>query len=304
MAERDSQVWFNGTFMPAGAARLPVTDHAVQYGAGLFETFRTWDGRAPFLSRHLARLRAGCAQYRIAPPAGALLPQAEQGLPSILRELLARNGWSDAVFRYTVTAGEAPPGLPAEPYRHPSEIITLRRLPAAPAGGWSLHVLRTPRLPPEHFPRPKSLQFANGLAGRWEALDRGLGIGTEGLMLTTDGMVAEGVTSNVFLQIGDALCTPALELGVLPGVMRGLALKWARDDGIAVREGMFPVATLKHAGMVILTSAVVGIAPVSRILDESDHALAEPATAAHPWFRLLHARLQQALGAGAAPIGA
>ena len=117
----DDLLWFDGAFLPAGAARLPVLDHAVQYGAGLFETFRTWRGRAPLLPRHLARLRAGCRCYRIEPPPEALLPRAEAELPAILHELLVRHGCDDAIFRYTVTAGAAPLGLPLAPYRRPAE---------------------------------------------------------------------------------------------------------------------------------------------------------------------------------------
>jgi 4-amino-4-deoxychorismate lyase len=288
----DGIIWFNGTFVPAATAQLPVLDHAVQFGAGLFETFRTWGGRAPLLPRHLARLRAGCRRYRIEFPASALLPRAETELPRILQELLARNGCEDAVFRYTVTAGVAPSGLPSGPYRHPSELVTLRELPAPPTGGRSLHVLATRRLAPEFLPRPKSLQYANALVARWEILDRGLPAGAEGLMLTPEGWIAEGVTTNLFFAARSRLCTPALTLGVLPGVVRAVVLELAQTEGIAVHEGIFPPTALAEAGMVFLTSGTLGLAPVARVLDETGRPLAEPATAEHPWFRRLEARFQ------------
>lgn len=221
----DGIIWFNGAFLPAAEARLPVLDHAVQFGAGLFETFRTWRGRAPLLGRHLARLRAGCSCYHIEFPAEALLPQAEARLPQILRELLALNRCDDAVFRYTVTAGVAPPGLPVAPYRLPSEMITVRLLPASPASGRSLHLLATRRTPPEHLPRPKSLQYGNNLVARWEMLDRRLPPDAEGLLLTPDGWIAEGVTTNLFFGVGGELCTPALDLGILPGIVREVVLE-------------------------------------------------------------------------------
>ncbi len=293
----DGILWFNGACLPAGEARLPVLDHAVQYGAGLFETFRTWEGRAPLLPRHLARLRGGCRGYRIEFPSGALLPHAEAELPAILAELLRRNECADAVFRYTITAGAAPPGLPVGPYRRPSEIVALRALPAPPAGGWSLHVLATRRLPPEFRPRPKSLQSANALLARWEMLDRGLPAGAEGLMLTPAGRLAEGVTANLFFLNGDRLCTPALDLGVLPGVVRALVLELAEREGMAVCEGDFPPAALADAGAVFLTSGVLGIAPVASVRDEAGRVLAAPDTAAHPWYRRLAERFRAACGA-------
>jgi 4-amino-4-deoxychorismate lyase len=292
----DDILWLNGVYRPAAEARLSVLDHAVQFGAGLFETFRTWEGQAPLLRRHLARLREGCRRYRIEPSGEALLQQAETKLPQILRELLKRNGCADAVFRYTVTAGVARPGLPVAPYRHPSEIIVLRPLPTAPAGGWSLHVLATRRLPPESVPRPKSLQYGNALMGRWEMLDRGLRAGTEGLMLTPRGRVAEGVTTNVFFSARGRLCTPALGLGVLPGVVRAVMLELAMAEGRPVHEGSFPLAALADAEMVFLTSGALGLAPVRQVFDETGRLMAEPATADHPLFQRLSERFQSVCG--------
>jgi 4-amino-4-deoxychorismate lyase len=289
----DGILWFNGTYLPASEARLPVSDHAVQYGAGLFETFRTWNGRAPLLPRHLTRLRAGCRQFRIEPPAEALLSRAETELPAVLRELLERNGCADAVFRYTVTAGVAPPGLPVAPYRRPAEIVTLRPWPTQPAGGRDLHVLGTRRLAPEFLPRPKSLQYANALAARWEMLDRGLPAGAEGLMLTAEGWIAEGVTTNVFFATREKLCTPAVRMGILPGVMRGVVLELAEQEGIKVDEGAFPLPALVEAEAVFLTSGALGLAAVTQVFDLSGRLRAAPATHGHVWFQGLQARFRR-----------
>jgi 4-amino-4-deoxychorismate lyase len=289
----DNVLWLNGSFVSAADARLPVLDHAVQFGAGLFETFRTWNGSATLLPRHLARLRRGCRVYRIEPPEAALLPQAETRLPEILRELLVLNGCADAVFRYTVTAGVAPPGLPAAPYRQPSEMVVLRPLAPVPPGGRSLHVLATRRRAPECLPRPKSLQYANALMGRWEMMDRGLvAAGAEGLMLTPDGWLAEGVGTNVFFFDGGRLCTPALDLGVLPGVVREVVLELAKAEGLVVCEGAFPQASLANAEMVFLTSGALGLAPVRQVFDEVGRLLAEFASAEHPKFRRLVERFE------------
>jgi len=296
-------LWLNGAFVPAADARLPVLDHALQFGAGLFETFRTWDGQAALLARHLARLRAGCRAYRIEAGPQSLLPRAETQVPRILRELLQRHDCDDAVFRYTLTAGVAPPGLPAAPYRHPSEMIVLRPLPAPPAGGWTLHLLATSRGAAETVPRPKSLQYGNALMGRWEMLDRGLvAAGNEGLMLTPDGWLAEGVTSNVFLVREGRLCTPALDLGVLPGVVRGVVLELAKAENLPVGEGSFPSDWLAQAEMVFLTSGTLGLAPVQAVRDATGRLMGTPGTADHPLFQRLAARFRS-LCIGPMPAG-
>lgn len=287
----ENVLWLNGDFLPAAEARLPALDHAVQFGAGLFETFRTWGGRASLLPRHLARIRSGCRAYRIEPPDTALLPQAEIRLPAILRELLERNACTDGVFRYTVTAGTAPAGLPIAPYRQPSEMIVLRPIQSSPPNGRTLHVLATRRLAPETVPRPKSLQYGNSLMGRWEMLDRGLvAAGNEGLMLTPEAWLAEGVTTNLFFLHEGRLCTPALRLGILPGVVREVALDLARAEGLPVREDAFPAASLFQSEMVFLTSGAIGLAPVSQVFDSHGRLMVEVATQEHPKFRRLSER--------------
>jgi 4-amino-4-deoxychorismate lyase len=287
----ENVLWLNGDFLPAAEARLPALDHAVQFGAGLFETFRTWDGRAALLPRHLARMRCGCRAYRIEPPNSALLPQSEIRLPAILRELLERNTCTDAVFRYTVTAGTAPAGLPVAPYRQPSEMVVLRPIPSSPPNGRTLHLLATRRMAPETMPRPKSLQYGNALMGRLEMLDRGLvTAGSEGLMLTPEGWLAEGVTTSLFFLHEGRLCTPALNLGILPGVAREVALELARAEGLPVCEGAFPTTSLTQSEMIFLTSGALGLAPVREVFDSTGRKMVEVATQDHPQFRRLSER--------------
>jgi 4-amino-4-deoxychorismate lyase len=172
-------------------------------------------------------------------------------------------------------------------------MVVLRPLAPVPAGGWVLHVLATRRGAPECLPRPKSLQYANALMGRWEMLDRGLvAVGAEGLMLTPDGSLAEGVSTNLFFFDGGRLCTPALDLGALPGVVRDVVLELARAEELVVCEGAFPLEALAEAEMVFLTSGGIGLAPVRQVFDATGRFLAEFATAEHPNFRRLVERFE------------
>jgi 4-amino-4-deoxychorismate lyase len=176
-------------------------------------------------------------------------------------------------------------------------MILLRPLPPVPAGGWVLHLLATRRLAAESVPRPKSLQYGNALMGRWEMVDRGLvAVGAEGLMLTPQGWLAEGLAANLFFLHQGRLCTPALELGVLPGVVREVVLELARAEGYPVHEGAFPAALLAEAELAFLTNAVCGLAPVRQVFDETGRLLAELASADHPLFRQLEERFLAGVG--------
>ncbi len=49
-------IWVGGAVVPDDALRISVTDRTFEHGLGLFETLRTWNGHAPLLDRHLARM--------------------------------------------------------------------------------------------------------------------------------------------------------------------------------------------------------------------------------------------------------
>ena len=121
-------------------------------------------------------------------------------------------------------------------------------------------------------------------------------------MLTPDGWLAEGVTSNVFLVREGRLCTPALDLGVLPGVVRGVVLELAKAENLPVGEGSFPSDWLAQAEMVFLTSGTLGLAPVQAVRDATGRLMGTPGTADHPLFQRLAARFRS-LCIGPMPAG-
>ncbi len=49
-------IWVHGEIVPDDALRISVMDRTFEHGLGLFETFRTWNGHATLLDRHLERL--------------------------------------------------------------------------------------------------------------------------------------------------------------------------------------------------------------------------------------------------------
>jgi len=53
----ESMCWLNGEIMPVTQARIPVLDHGLLYGDGVFEGIRFYQGRAFRLQEHLHRLR-------------------------------------------------------------------------------------------------------------------------------------------------------------------------------------------------------------------------------------------------------
>ncbi|MDF2837014.1 MAG: aminotransferase class, partial [Paenibacillus sp.] len=92
-------------------------------------------------------------------------------------------------------------------------------------------------------------------------------LGAEGLMISREGWLTEGIVSNLFFAREGVICTPAIETGILPGVTRARVLELARDAGCAVQEGLYNWEELLEAEEVWLTNSVQELVPVTRLSD-------------------------------------
>ena len=91
-------IWHDGSIIPDEALRVGIDDRVFEHGLGLFETFRSWDGRAPLLGSHLDRLRDSARTLGIALE-GVKLP----GREGVARLLDAAGVGGDGMLRPTVT---------------------------------------------------------------------------------------------------------------------------------------------------------------------------------------------------------
>lgn len=272
----------NGKPTPLNEAVISVMDHGFMYGMGLFETFRTYGGRPCLLDCHLERLQEGCRVL------GIPFEGRRDRLEAEIAELLALNGLEDAYLRLTVSAGPGPLGLTTEPYAEPKVILYVKPLPNSGPElyrlGKTLWRLSTPRNTPESGVRLKSLHYMNNMLARRELAEyerqpageaNAEGSGTaavrpqpaEGLMLTAEGILAEGIASNLFFVRLGKLYTPEIGTGILPGITRRAVLELAGTHGWAVEEGRYTWDELREADEVFVTNSIQELVPVTRLAE-------------------------------------
>ncbi|MDA8252242.1 MAG: aminotransferase class IV [Rhodospirillales bacterium] len=92
--------------------------------------------------------------------------------------------------------------------------------PAGPASAITCTVTRRNEMSP--LSRIKSLNFLDSVLARQEAAARNA---DEALLLNTHGRLAEASAANVFVLRGNALLTPPLAHGALPGIMREMLIE-------------------------------------------------------------------------------
>src|SRR3954453_958889 len=101
-----AHVWVNGALVDAASAVIPVTDHGLTVGDGLFETMKVVGGEAFAVTRHLVRLR------RTASGLGLRGVPHDDALRIAIDETIAANGPGVGRVRLTLTGGPGPAGPP------------------------------------------------------------------------------------------------------------------------------------------------------------------------------------------------
>ena len=207
-------------------------DDALLRGAAAFETIRVYGGRPFLLADHLRRFRFSA--HALALP--------EPGEVEPLVALLVGAAPPDHVLRLyrtsrdvVATAAPLPPGLDEIRARG----VTLETVDVGP--------------PPALLAGAKTTSYDVSFAARREA-ER---TGADDALLVGAGHVLEGSTANIWWRRGDALFTPAVRPGVLPGVTRAFVLSLE-----PAHEGEFAVTELLAADEAFLTSSIREVMPV------------------------------------------
>ena len=195
-------------------------------GYGLIETMRVREGRIPLLERHLARLERSLRELG--------LPRPTRDVAALVRPFA---GADEAVLRVEVCDGRATVTVRELPVLDPPAVITAAE-------------------PHEQYPHKTTERdcFVDA------AEEAEIAEADDALLLTPDGWVAEGTVWNVFWWDGDRLRTPALELGILPGIGRARVLELSGEG----EQGRYARQAIEGKSL-FLTNAVRGIVPLASL---------------------------------------
>lgn len=232
---------------------LPFDDRGLLLGDGLFETLGVREGEPLHLAAHLDRMAAGCLALGLPPldraRAESSLRQALQGISAPL-----------VALRLSLTAGSGGRGLDRPDAPEPRLISTtsLWIRPVSPARLATVAIRRNEGSPAS---RLKTLAYLDNVLAREAARAQDA---DEALMLNNRGEVACGAAANLFWIAEGRLFTPALDCGVLAGVVRGQVLAAARRLGVTAIETRATPPELAMAEAIFLTNSLIGVRSVDR----------------------------------------
>ncbi|MCY8859212.1 aminodeoxychorismate lyase [Bacillus atrophaeus] len=252
-------IYLNGQFIEEKEASLSPFDHGFLYGIGVFETFRLYEGRPFLIEWHLERLERAAKDLQIKHRI------TKEELTDMADNLLRLNHIEDgnARVRLNISAGVSTKGFTAQTYENPTVLcfvnpLNPENLPVQKEG----KVLTIRRNTPEGQFRLKSHHYLNNMYAKQEL---GNDPRYEGIFLTEDGAVAEGIISNIFWSKGKCIYTPSLDTGILDGVTRRFVIEKMEKLGAEVKTGRFRLESLLTADEAWMTNSVLEIVPFSKI---------------------------------------
>ncbi|MDO8148742.1 aminotransferase class IV [Isoptericola sp. b515] len=254
-------IWAEGRLVGAGEAALSAVDHGITVGDGVFETCTVFDGQVFALTRHLERLRRSATGLGLEAPDEQ---RVREGVDAVLDEAVRLDGPFDGRLRITVTAGIGPLGSMRVPGAQ-SVVVAVQDSMMMPES-------RSARSPwPRNERSPiaglKTTSYAENVVALADAKAKG---GDESILPNTVGELCEGTGSNIFVERGGELLTPALSTGCLAGITRALVLEWGAEAGLPVREareGELPFTVLDEVTtggvQLALTSSGRNVQPIT-----------------------------------------
>ena len=244
--------YINGSWQTVSNSVVPIYDAGFLLGDGLFETIR-FDSRKLFYpEKHLKRLFTGLDIIRIK------LEKSSDEIIILLEEIIQRNSIQSGLLRFMVTRGE----VEGPPWKHEGSAgiyITIRSLTPEPEYPVKVVFYPEEKYPIIRFnPAIKSLNYIGNMLAKKDAEEEEA---FEPVFYNKDGYITECAIRNIFFIQGDRLLTPSTNLGVLPGVMRGVIMSISNELNLTSEETNISIETINEMDETFISSTGIGLLP-------------------------------------------
>ncbi len=246
---------------------VPIDDHMVHRGDGVFEATKCVAGRIYQFRSHLERLTRSAASIQLE------LPITRIELENLAVAVVRVGGQPDCMVRIYVSRG--PGGFTTNPFEcpEPGLYIVVSDLHTLPQKAYDLGVqIGISHVPSKSgfFASVKSCNYLPNVLLKREAVSKGWDFA---IGLDEQGLIAEGSTENIgVVDNKGVLCLP-LPANILEGTTARRAQELAQEmlaEGLL--EGLehrpVSVTDLREAGEVMLFGTTLDVLPVTRMEGE------------------------------------
>ncbi|GGN65495.1 D-amino-acid transaminase [Oceanobacillus indicireducens] len=255
-------VFAQGSFMHKDKLNYPFEERGLQFGDGVYEVIRIYQGKYYLLNEHIDRLYRSLSEIKLS------FPYDRKDFIHTLEELLKKNEMkTDGKVYLQVTRGSAPrdhvfpdnitPNVYAylEPAKRNVELMK-----------HGVPVITMPDIRWSHC-HIKSLNLLPNLMAKQEAKEQGC----FEAILHKDGTVTECSASNVYFVKNGKIYTHPATNAILHGCVRLAVERFADELGIPFIEEAYLVGDIKDADEVFLSSSTNEITPIINVDGHTIH---------------------------------
>ena len=265
------KIWMNGELVDWGDATIHIGTHGLHYGSGVFEGIRAYEterGTSVFrLTDHLERLRRSAQLLYID------LPFSVEELKAATWDLIGANELPSCYLRPIAFVGYGELGVSS--VGNPIDVAIMSWPWGAYLGeegqrnGIRAKISSWERVGPNVIPHVAKATgvYLNSMLAVSEANRAGY---DEAILLTPEGLVADGSGENIFVVRDGVLYTPDLATGILPGITRDAVVQIAQDLGYTVIDKAIIRSDLYLADEVFMCGTAAEVTPLRAI---DDHEL-------------------------------
>ncbi|WP_373485173.1 aminotransferase class IV [Acetobacterium malicum] len=228
--------------------QMPL-DQGFLYGYGVFETINVAQGQPVFFEDHMERLKQSALVMSL-----KLTSHPEQIWTDCLK-VIAKNEMERGGLRVTLSKGLTADNLLITARENHYDRQMFEQ-------GVKICTSDAVRNETSRLVSIKSNNYLENLLILNEAKTRGF---CEAIFYNTQGYLAEGCMTNLFLIKNGTVYTPARDCGLLAGIIRNRVIGLLKANHIAIEEGHYTGDQLRAADEVFITNSLMEIMPVKQV---------------------------------------
>jgi branched-chain amino acid aminotransferase len=258
-----SQTWtfFDGEWREGNVPLWGARTHAIWLGSSVFDGARIFEGTAPDLELHCARVNASAKTMFLKPGVSV------EEWVGLTREGMKKFAEGTTLYVRPMYWAEraGPMALPPDP-DSTRFALTLYDAPMRKPDGFSITLspFRRPTLETATVDAKTGGLYPNSARAMFEAKARGF---DNCLVCDVTGNVAELANSNVFMAKDGGVLTPVPNGTFLAGITRQRVIGLLREAGITVVETVLRYSDFENADEIFATGNASKVLPVTRIGD-------------------------------------
>ena len=256
-----TRTFFEGAWHDGNVPIIGPRTHAAWLGSTVFDGARAFEGVAPDLDRHCARINQSAINFGLKP-----VVDAETWL-GLAREGMARfDAKAELYIRpmYWPQTGSGGGVLFDPETTNWCLCIYVAPMPQPVGSTITLSPFRRPTMETAPVDCKAACLYPNNSRALMEAQSRGF---NNALMLDMLGNVAEFGNANVFMVRDGVVFTPAPNGTFLNGITRQRVMDLLRGDGVTVAEKTLQYADFQNADEIFSSGNFAKVAPIIRIDD-------------------------------------